>query len=334
MARSRSWTYAGGIVATAAVIGVVAFATGSVPGFDHADDDVVPVGQPSASHPSPSAPVSTATSSSAVSSPSTGPASASPTTAYAVYYVGADPHGRPVLFREFHRAADLPTADPAGTGDDLLTEAVHDALATPPLDPDYLTPWAGRARLDHASYATTGDGDTLRIALEDGAPTTRPPDLSQAEATAAVQQLVYTAQAAIGKRVPVVFTVGRHPTSAHATLLGVDISHPVPAGPVLDTLSLISISDPNQGQVVSGHLTVTGANNGFEGSVLVYLERHGRRQLVTPTIGGWGGDTLYPWTVTLDLGKVAPGTYTLVARNDDPSGQGRAPVDDRVIEVE
>ena len=103
MARSRFWTYAGGIVATASVIGVVAFATGAVPGFDHADD-VTPAGQPSISH-TPSVAPSSAAPSSATTSPS--PAVSPPATRVAaLYYVGEGPQGA-VLFREF-------TPTPAG----------------------------------------------------------------------------------------------------------------------------------------------------------------------------------------------------------------------------
>jgi hypothetical protein len=317
MTRSRTWTYAaGGILATAAVIGVIAFAAGAVPGFDQADD-ASPAGQPGASH-SPQATPSSPAASSATTSPS--PTSPSSHT-YAVYYVGTDPRDRPVLFREFHRG-------PGST----LTTAVRDAIAEPALDPDYVSPWAGLVTLDHASYDNTGSG-TLQIVLEDGAPTQRPATMLAAEATAAIQQLVYTAQAAVGKRVPVTFTVGRQPSAAHPTLLGVDVSQPVPAGKILDTLSLVNISDPNQGQVVSRSLKVTGVNNGFEGTVVVYLERNGRHRLTKPTIGGMGGNRMWPWTVTLDLHRLRPGTYTLVAHNDDPSGRGNPAEDTRVIQV-
>ena len=210
---------------------------------------------------------------------------------------------------------------------------MHDALARVPLDPDYRTPWHDLATLDHASYGGTGAGDTLQIALEDTGIADRPADMTAAEARAAVQQLVYTAQGAIGKRAPVVFTIGRKPPGAHPTLLGVDISRPIGNAPVLSTLSLVNISSPDEGAKVSGQLTVTGVNNSFEGNVVVYLERNGKKYLQQPTIGGQGLHRLYPWTVTLDLTKVQPGEYTLVAANGDPSGRGRHDTDTRTIEV-
>ena len=156
----------------------------------------------------------------------------------------------------------------------MLTEAVHAAMATSPLTPT--TAPLGRPReLDYASYNTTGDGYTLQVALKNTGIAQRPTSMTAAEARAAVQQLVYTAQAAIGKREPVAFTIGR---KAHGptTLLGVDISQPIVNGPALKTLSLVNISSPNEGDEVSGQLKVTGVNNAFEGNSVIYLQRNGR----------------------------------------------------------
>ncbi len=335
MSRPRPWLYAlSGAVASAAVIGVIAYTTTALSG---PDDDTNGLGVDQGNGPHSIAPVSTATATDSAappSSPSTSPPTA-PTgaQAYAVYYVGANAAGKPVLYREWHRGPRLPAADPGGSGADVLTEAVQDSLASLPLDPDYRTSWHALATLDHASYETTGGGDTLRIALKGTGLATRPTGMSPAEAKAAVQQLVYTAQAAVGKRAPVLFTIGRTPPGAHQTLLGVDISQPVRNAPILKTLSLVNISSPNEGDQVSGKLTVTGTNNSFEGTSVIYLQRHGKKYLVTPTIGGQGGHQLYPWTVTLDTTKIPPGGYTLVAENDDPSGQGNPDTDTRTLEV-
>lgn len=331
MSRPRPWRYAAvGVAATLAVIGGVAYAAGALPGSNQANHTTPVHPGPSRHHPTSPPPTPVSSPTTATSNP---PTSTSGTKAYAVYYVGTNPSGKPVLFREFHRGPDVPAADPGANGNDVLTEAVHDALATVPFDPDYVSPWPGLATLDYASYETTGDGYTLQIAFKSGAPTARPPGMSAAEAKAAIQQLVYTAQAAIGKRAPVSFTIGRHVPPPHPTLLGVDISQSIAAAPVLSTLSLVNISSPNGGAKVSGMLTVTGVNNAFEGTSVIYLERNGKKYLVTPTIGGMGGNKMWPWTVTLDLSKVQPGRYTLVAQNDDPSGQGHPEVDTRTIIV-
>ena len=133
---------------------------------------------------------------------------------------------------------------------------------------------------------------------------------------------------------PVVFTIGRKPAGAHPTLLGVDISQPVGNAPVLRTLSLVNISAPNEGDQVSG--TADGdrrRTTPSRATSVVYLERNGKKYLADARRSAAGRHRLYPWTVTLDLTKVQPGEYTLVAENDDPSGQGHPDTDTRTIEV-
>ena len=335
MSRPRPWLYAlSGAVASAAVIGVIAYTTNALSGPD--DGNGLAAGEATDSQSTAPASTATATDSAAPSSPPTSSSTTTVTTgakAYAVYYVGANGAGKPVLFREWHRGPDLPTADPAGNGGDVLTEAVGDAMATIPLDPDYRTPWRDLATLDHAAYSGSGGSETLQIALDDTGVAVRPSDMTAAEARAALQQLVYTAQAAVGKRVPVVFTVGRKPAGAHPTLLGVDISEPVGNAPVLTTLSLVNISSPGEDAKVGGQMTVSGVNNAFEGNVLVYLERNGKKYLQRPAVGGMGLHRLYPWTTTFDLSTIPPGQYTLVARNGNGSGHGQPDVDTRTIEV-
>ena len=322
MTRPRPWLYAlGGAVASAAVIGVIAYTTNALSGPDDGSNGLG-AGQGSVRS---SAPTATATATDPDATPSS-PATSSPgvTTgaqAYAVYYVGANGAGKPVLYREWHRGPRLPAADPGGKGRDVLGEAVHDAMATSPLDADYRTPWRDVALLDHARYVSTGAGATLQIALRNTGIAKRPASMSAAEARAAVQQLVYTAQAAIGKRAPVLFTVGRK-GHGPTTLLGVDISKPIANGPVLRTLSLVNISSPNEGDRVSGPLKVTGVNNAFEGASVVYLERNGTKYLVTPATGGFGFGKLYPWSVTLDTSKVAAGRVHPRRRERRPVGPG------------
>ena len=100
--------------------------------------------------------------------------------------------------------------------------------------------------------------------------------MSAADAEAAIQQAGLHRPG--GRRADgcrCMFTVGRHPGRTRPCSASTSPSRS-PAGKVLDTLSLVSISDPNQGQVVSGSLKVTGVNNGFEGTVVVYLERNGK----------------------------------------------------------
>jgi hypothetical protein len=316
MSRPRSWRYGViGVAATVAVIGGVAVAAGALPGPGNADDHGPLATGPSSSH------TTAGNTSSPTDVPSTSQPTVStsqpPTSAVAVYYVGPNAAGRPVLFREFHPGLPL-------QGDAAAQQAV-DALETQPLDHDYSTTWS-----TGAISGVTLNGDTIDVTLADGTLHDRPAGMSTAEARAAIQQVIYTVQAAYQLRAPVQFELGGNPIDQ---VLGQPTSEPLAQGKVLQTLSLVNISSPNEGQQVSGTLAVTGVNNSFEGTSVIYLERNGKKYLVTPTIGGMGGNKLYPWKVRLDLSKVPPARYTLVAQNDDPSGRGHPDQDTRTVIV-
>lgn len=303
MARSRSW-YAGvGIVATAAVIGVIAYLTSVV------GDKTNHAGAASGDGTSPT--TATATDTAA-------PPPAGDVRTYAVYYAGIDPKGHPVLFREVHRG---PTAGPVGA------LALH-ALSGRPLDPDYATGWQpGWLR----SARTSPTQDVILVTAAASLPAAQPAGMSPQQARITVQQVVYTLQAAFHDRLPVQFV--RHGVPV-ARVLGVPSADPIGAGKVPTTLSLMSISAPNQGDVVRGsRLTVSGLNSGFEGTAAVWLERNHHRFLSKATIGGGYPDRLVPWSVTLNVSRLAPGTYTLVASNDDPTGQNKPARDTRVITI-
>jgi hypothetical protein len=311
MSRPRPWMAVVGVAAAVAVIGGAAFAAGALQGNDNADDQT-PVGPVPSTHTT--SPV-TPPSSTAPTSPTT---SATPGLyAYAVYYVGDDPDGRPVLFREFH----------TGVGPASAAPALHD-LASPPLDPDYRTPW----QAGDLSGATL-HGDVIDVSLGSSSVHDRPAGMSRADAKAAIQQVVFTVQAAFQHRLPVQFTLNGNPIDQ---VLGQPTSEPLTQGSVLQVCSRMSISNPNEGAQLSGKVTVSGVNNSFEATVVVYLLRDGsdKHLLVTPGIAtGWQADKLFPWTVHLDLSRVQPGEYTLVASNDDPSGQGHPEIDTRTIIV-
>ena len=79
-----------------------------------------------------------------------------------------------------------------------------------------------------------------------------------------MQQLVYTTQAALQQRLPVRFLVDGQPTDS---LLGVDVSGPVTNGPALETLALVSISEPPEGVEVTGSFRASGVASSFEATV-------------------------------------------------------------------
>lgn len=310
----RPWLFGvgGAVVATAAVLTAIALASGPPP--DSTDGGPATSTSPTPSgSPSPTT-LSTPLPSGPASGPTSGPGGpASGTTAYADYYVGDGPKG-PVLFREFH----------AGDAATPLPQLSLEGLSSLPTDRDYRTPWRAGDLL--GSSLTNG---VIRVTLGSASLHDRPAGMSSAYAGAAVQQVVYTLQAAYGTRAAVQFVLGQNPIDQ---VLGVATSEPLAND--FSALSQMNITSPADGAVVSrGKLVVSGVNNGFEGTAVVWLERDGTKYLMKATIGGWGSEKLYPWSVQLDLSTLAPGEYTLVASDDDPSGQGRADTDNRVLEV-
>ena len=101
-----------------------------------------------------------------------------------VYYVVDVAGVGPRLYREFH----------AGTGSDKLQQAVSDAVGRAADDPDYHSDWPAGTTV----AASTGAG-TITLDLTGASLATRPAAMTQAQARAAIQQLVYTAQAATQK---------------------------------------------------------------------------------------------------------------------------------------
>lgn len=266
----------------------------------------------------PSGPSSSPTSSSSSSS-GVPPISA----ARAVYYVGSSPVG-PRLYREFHRL----TCSGSGC---LDRAAVAAALAPTAVDPDYRTAWPTGAR----ARAVTLAGGTITVDLH-GALHDRPAGLDARRAGLAIQQVLYTAQAAFGKgRLPVQLLLdGKHTD----TVLGVPAAEPLASGGVLATLSHVNLSRPAEGAVVTGpRLAVSGVANSFEATVVIRLQRYEGTAIVfqRPVMAqGWQGDRLYPFRTSIEVSKVSPGRYVLMAMTDDPSGRGRFFSDTKVIRIQ
>lgn len=219
----------------------------------------------------------------------------------AVYYVSDTRRAGPRLYREFRR----------GEGDAL--GSALDLLAEHPLDPDYRTLWQPGQLVG----AAEGDG-TVDVQV-DAAVRDRPDGMSKAEASAAVQQVVYTVQAAVQDRAPVRFTSGGDPIDR---VLGVPTTDPVSNGPMLQVLSHVNLTAPEQGASVSGgRLQVSGVGNSFEAN-LGWEVRRGDTVVKDgyTTMSGWMGDKLYPFEMAVDVGDLAPGDYTLRVTTDDPSG--------------
>lgn len=317
MAITRTWILGtiGAAAATAAVItGVVVISDNSSDSSSDADRD-------------PAAPSVTATDDASSADPSeTTATSAPPVTeeTLPVYWVGETARGLG-LYREWTRVA---SADP-------LVGALTQALDEVPLDPDYRSGWPEVAGLAAASYDGT---EVITIDLT-GDIHDLPADMSERQAQVALEQLIYTAQAVVGEgRKPVQLLLdGSHSDQ----VLGQPTSEPLANGPLFDTLSLVNLDSPAEGDVVTGDtLEVSGVANSFEANVIVTLQRYEGNAIVLQegvTAEGWMEEKLFPFTGSFDISDVEPGQYLLSASTDDPSGGAEgfgADTDTKLITIE
>lgn len=315
MSNRRPWIWGvgGAVVATAATVALIA-AVGR-PGGDQADDTDPAIPSDSVSEsvdgsPDPSTDI-TPDSTGAPDPVESGEPATEKTHAVAIYYLGDTPRG-PRLYREFHSAL----------GEDKLLAAMREVSTAMPQDPDYENPWPTTMQVDAAEV----DRDVIRLELGDVAE--RPAGMTDEEAGLAIQQLIYTAQAAAQERLPVQFEVDGNPV---AETLGVPTSEPLSQAEELDVMSHVQLTYPTEGQVVQdGRLMFAGRASSFEATVPWQLRQGDRvvkRGFVTTE--GWM-EKLYPFEGQANLGGLAPGTYTFVAMTDDPSGgaEGFGPSED------
>jgi len=207
------------------------------------------------------------------------------------YFVGQTPTGER-LYREFQQVPDAVTGL-AGLG----------LLESGPADPDYSSLWPDGSFEDQLSDPEAG---VVHVYLTDEAPA-EPSDL-------ALQQVVYTVGAGFQEPLDVAFHRGG---SVLAT---------VERAPQLDTLSLVSLSDPSEGQQVSGTLDVNGVANSYEANVLWRLVAGGEEiDGGYFTAEGYMGEKLFPFAGDIDVSSLAPGTYTLIVETSDGSGGTEGP---------
>jgi hypothetical protein len=236
----------------------------------------------------------------------------------AVYYIGDTPEG-PRLYREFL------TLDK----DDTLSVAVAAALRTTtdgrPLpaddhDPDYRVVWPALTRAS-AEMSSTGDEIEVSMGGDPQSDLRSRGDLSPEEAQLAVEALVRTAQAAVGERLPVRFFVFGEPVD---TLLGVATSGPVTAGPDLDVLAHVSLSDPFEGQVADNDepFVVRGAASSTDGTVTTRIQRREGTFVIGQKVARLTDDAtgLVPFTSTFDLSDAPTGDYDVISEVRTPTG--------------
>lgn len=318
MSARRPWLYAvgGAVIATAATVAAVAALGGSP---QPTADDAGPAASQSPDQPSDEpAPTNQETQGSEPTEPAeetTPPEqSASTSATLPAYFVRDTPQG-PRLTREFSTIAG-----------DVVPEkdAVTLAVSGRTLDPDYRTLWPDGSR----ALNVTSSGDVITVDLTGDDLSHRPTGMSQEEAELAVQQVVYTAQAVVQQgRIPVQITLDGAATDQ---VLGVPASEPFSNASENETLALVGISSLSEGETVRDRFVVSGVANSFEATV-PWEVRQGDKVVArgSATADGWM-DKLYPWTTTVNVSKLAPGTYTFAAMTDDPSGgaEGAGPTED------
>lgn len=89
----------------------------------------------------------------------------------------------------------------------------------------------------------------------------------------------------------------------------------------------ITLAQPAEGAAVTKAFVASGKANSPEANVPWSVQDSGGRTVLhgAATAAGWM-DRLYPWQANVDVSKLSPGTYTFVARTDDPSGgEGKPP---------
>ena len=234
----------------------------------------------------------------------------------AAYFIGDTERAGPRLYREFQRQPGPP-----------LNAAVVALME--PRDPDYRTAWTT------GSISGVGLMDDVITVVVDPSVHDRPSDMSKAEARAAVQAVVYTMQAAVQQRAAVQFATDGNPIDQ---VFGVPTSEPITDAQVLSVLSHVSLTSPEQGQVVDdGTLEVSGVGNSFEAN-LGWEIRQGDAVVDDGflTMEGWMEPKLFPFETSVDVSGLDPGEYTFWVTTDDPSGgEGiGAMTDDRDFVVE
>ena len=174
------------------------------------------------------------------------------------------------------------------------------------------------------------DSDLITVELADGSLHERPATMSPAEAEASIQQVVYTMQAMAQERLPVQFTLHGNPIDQ---VLGVPTAEPLANAPVLETLSRVNLTTPSESETVSGILEVTGVANSFEANVTWAIEDLSQVPVDSGsfTATGYMADKLFPFTGSIDVSSLDPGTYTLIVSTDDPSGAGNVDNDSRTV---
>ncbi|MGA8845118.1 MAG: Gmad2 immunoglobulin-like domain-containing protein [Nocardioides sp.] len=255
-------------------------------------------------------------------SPSPEPSTTSST--YSVFYLGPGPDGPAAPADTLYRAR-------------VVSPSLVEALTRSPSDPDYRTLWPSGSL--GAIAGDSGSGDVVTVALRDETLAERPAEMSLQEALLALQQVVYSVQAAFDTRAGVRFEWPDG--SAAETVYGVPADL-VEAAPALEVLSHMSIDRPIEGATYRRDVeafSARGRGNSFEASGACSLQGDDGFTVgpFLATMSGWMGPRLFGWEATIDLRDVPAGTYVFECSTDDPTGgtEGRGTdYDTRTVVIE
>jgi hypothetical protein len=224
-----------------------------------------------------------------------------------VYFIGDAPQGQHRLFRELDEVQ----------GGDPLQRALE-RIQRPSTDPDYQSAWP-QGSLESVAVSSGVIEVELGAVQAD----------QQFGTELANQQLVYTLQDSVPKRLPVQFVRDGRP-----------VGDPLTAAPELDVLNLVSITDPTEGSAYAGRyasFVARGEASSFEATVPWEVRTEDGETVRDgfATAEGWM-DGLYPWEAEVDVSGLPAGFYTFVVTTADPSGgdeQGGLFTDTRTIIV-
>jgi hypothetical protein len=181
----------------------------------------------------------------------------------------------------------------------IMQSLIDDGIA--PRDPDFVNLWADA---NTTVRSVVIDATTATIDLHYGHLNVG----SEAEARA-LDQIMYTLVGYKSRLNTFVFTVDGKTVE---TLAGhVDISNPIALSDGLDVLADVQIDKPQQSQVFTGNVTITGMACVFEATVAYQLSKDGTVVKDGNTMAAEGCPTRSAWS--LDLGTLAAGNYTIRA---------------------
>lgn len=285
-------------VAAAATVALIA---GGAWAATHGDDNQLVPTPPASSGPATSGSPTTAPASPSSTAPTQPPVTGA--ASLPVYFVGPVAPGKTTvkLFREFLRDGVTAGASPAERAKASLVLAIHSQAYSG--SDGYLQPWAGQTVGD-----VTVTSQRISIALANAGAK----GLDQETERLAVQELVWTAQAAVGKgTIPVQFTIadgsaalfGRYPTSQ-------TYNRPGPNDLSAD-LAPVWVTSPGRDAVLptTTPVVVQGEAIAFEATVGWELRRSQSVVRSGSALASIGAPA--QGTYTVNLGRLTPGSYTI-----------------------